>query len=124
MLVGVVLLETSVLHSCLHRLLQHAYWLSLKGVSTGDGTEPTAGGRAGQSGRLKRSSKEGEPSSIDKEFPSETLSCSLFRAVGWADVAAVFVPLRQVDLPGRTAMARPVRVAWLLRADFRRAINC
>ena len=40
--------------------------LSLKGVSTGDGTEPTTGGRVERSWRLKRSSKEGEPSSIDE----------------------------------------------------------
>ena len=54
-------------------------WPSLKGVSAGDGAEPTARGRAERSWRLKRSSKEGEPSFKNEELPFELLSCLLFR---------------------------------------------
>ena len=97
----------------------------VKGVSAGDGAELTARGRTERSWRLKRSSKEGEPSSIDEKWPSESLSRSMFSSVGWAVAEAALVrSLRQEDLPGRMGIARPARLAWLLRADFRRVINC
>ena len=70
------------------------------------------------------SSKEGEPSSINKELPSETLLCLLFRAVSWAVAEAAFMcSLRRVDFPGRTGMAWPARVVWLLRANRPFATN-
>ena len=75
-------------------------------------------------GSKGRPRKENHLSMIDEEFPSESLSRSLFRSVGmWAVAEAALVcSLRREDLPGRTCMARPARLAWLLSSYKRKSV--